>query len=68
MQCDQCKNANLVEGRLEGVSFVPQKEHRKLFSSGVYGIKTLICLECGKLLELRMEDGAIETLKRMIKK
>ena len=65
MLCEYCKKAELIDGTLEGISFVPSFEHKKWFASGVYGIKAKACPECGRLTNFNVHVGS---LKKMIKK
>jgi hypothetical protein len=66
MLCKLCKKAELIEGTLEGVSFKPLSEQRKFLSTGVYGIKVMVCPECGHLSEFKLSD--VEVLRKIIKK
>jgi hypothetical protein len=65
MLCDCCKKEDLIEGTLEGVSFKPQSEHKKILSSGVYGIKAMVCPSCGRLSNFALDA---EALKKILKK
>lgn len=65
MICEFCKKGELIEGTLEGVSFQPSCENKKLFSSGVYGIKSMVCPECGRLTNFCLNT---ETLTKIVKK
>ena len=65
MLCDHCKKAELIEGTLEGVSFEPQSEHKKMLSSGVYGIKAMACPFCGSLSNFALNA---EALKKILKR
>ena len=65
MVCNYCKKEELIEGTLEGVSFKPQSEHKKVLSSGVYGIKAMACPSCGKLSDFSLN---VEALKKILKK
>jgi RHS repeat-associated protein len=65
MLCDYCKKTELIEGTLEGVSFEPGSEHKKVLSSGVYGIKAMACPSCGRLSDFALN---VEALKKMLKK
>ena len=64
MICDKCKNAELINGTLEGVSFQPSSEEKKLFSKGIYGIRVLVCPGCGSITDMRLD---VKVLKKMIK-
>ncbi len=62
MKCGYCKEGELIEGTLEGVSFQPKSEHKRWFSSGVYGIKTTVCMECGRLSNLSLDKKVLEKI------
>ncbi len=59
-----CNKGKLIEGTLEGVSFEPISEHKKMLASGVYGIKAMVCTECGYLSNFNLDT---ETLKKITK-
>lgn len=63
--CPHCQGKELVEGTLEGVSFQPLAEGKKLFSSGVYGIHATVCASCGRILEPMIDT---KTLRKILKK
>jgi hypothetical protein len=65
MICNYCKKAELIGGTLEGVSFEPQSEHKKLFSSGIYSIKVMVCPSCGRLSDFALN---VDALQKIIKK
>ncbi len=65
MKCRSCGNAEPILGTLEGVSFVPCKEEKKVFATGVYGITASVCPECGLISNFRLDA---ETLKKILKK
>ena len=59
MKCRHCESINVLEGTLEGVSFLPSSKVKKFFATGLYGIKTTLCFECGKLNDLHFDQKAI---------
>ncbi len=65
MICDICKKGELIDGILEGLSFVPSIFEKKIFSRGVYGIYVKVCTECGNLSNFSIDT---EALNRIIKK
>jgi len=65
MLCSRCKKAELIDGTLEGVSFEPSPQRKKIWSGGVYGIRASACPECGGLSDFRLNTDA---LKKMLKK
>jgi hypothetical protein len=64
MLCEYCKEAEVIEGILEGVSFVPSSEQKKWLASGVYGIKAMVCPSCGRLYNFNVD---IKSLKKIVK-
>jgi len=62
--CESCKKESLVEGTLEGVSFQPVSEKSKWLSSGIYGIKAYVCMDCGCISRLSIDT---EILKNILK-
>jgi hypothetical protein len=62
MICKFCKDGELIEGTLEGVSFEPAMQSKKIFSKGVYGIRVLVCSNCGQLSDLKLD---LEALKKV---
>lgn len=65
MSCPHCQGRELIEGTLEGVSFQSLADVKKMFSSGVYGIRTIVCASCGRNIELSIDP---ETLCKILKK
>jgi hypothetical protein len=64
MACKFCKSTELVDGTLEGVSFVPMRQHRRRLASGVYGIKATVCVECGRISGLTIDVDALRKILR----
>ena len=62
MECEICKKGKIVEGTLEGVSFRPSKQRKKIFASGIYGIKAKACSNCGRLIELELDTKALNKI------
>ncbi len=65
MLCEYCKKVEMIEGTFEGVSFEPSSEHKKMIASGVYGIKAMVCPECGRLSNFSLDT---DSLRRITKK
>ncbi len=64
MLCNYCKKAEMIEGTLEGISFEPLSEHKKMLTSGVYGIRAMVCPKCGRLSGFSLD---VEALKKMLR-
>jgi hypothetical protein len=64
MLCNYCKEAELIEGTLEGISFEPFSEHKKLLTSGVYGIRAMVCPKCGRLSDFSLDVEALKKIAR----
>jgi hypothetical protein len=62
MICEYCAKTDLIEGTLEGVSFQPISESKKWLSSGIYGIKVLVCVECGRLSNFSLDNKSLKEL------
>jgi hypothetical protein len=52
----------MVEGGLEGISFVPGQQEKRFFSSGVYGIRAVACTGCGYLSALTLDANALSKI------
>ncbi len=65
MECEHCGYAQLVKGRLEGLSFVPEKEEKKFLATGVYGIVAMVCPKCGRMRDFMIDTA---TLGKILKK
>ena len=59
MICEFCKEGELVQGTLVGVSFEPSTKKKKWIASGVYGIKAVACTACGRLSDLSLDTEAL---------
>ncbi len=68
MLCKKCGKANVVQGSIEGVSFVPIAESKRMFATGVYGIEATVCPECGDISELRLDTGALKKILKTKRK
>ncbi len=65
MKCTCGSKEALVEGTLEGVSFEPTQEAKKLVARGVYGLTATVCPACGRIGDLRLNTEALKSvLKR----
>ena len=64
MVCKNCGNSEFTSGILEGVSFTPSTEKRKLLSTGIYGIEGVVCVKCGQFANLSLD---INALNKMLK-
>jgi|BioPla2DNA2_1021312.scaffolds.fasta_scaffold23468_6 hypothetical protein len=63
MKCENCK-AEMVNGHLEGVSFVPDAVKKHFFgTSGIYGIQTTVCPKCGRLGALKVNVAALAKIR-----
>ena len=62
MQCEFCQSGQLTEGSLEGVSFEPCSEKKRILSKGAYGITCVVCLDCGRIDRLRIDPEAVRRL------
>ena len=60
--CEKCKKTEVIEGTLAGVSFESTLQHKKWLSSGVYGIKAMVCSGCGHISNLSLD---VEALKKI---
>lgn len=58
MNCERC-GALMVEGVLEGISFVPDQNKKSVFASGVYGVRAVACTGCGCLSALTLDTNAL---------
>jgi|GEM_PF-3563042 len=67
MLCNYCKKENVIEGVLEGVSFVPLREHKKTFSTGIYGINAFVCLSCGQLSHFSLDLDAFQKILKKVR-
>jgi hypothetical protein len=65
MYCEYCKNVCLIEGTLEGVSFMPLSEKKRWIKTGIYGIKTMVCPVCGRFSNFRSDNESIAYLKKI---
>ncbi len=60
--CQWCKKGELIKGTLEGVSFQPLSEGKKWLSSGVYGIRGVVCSNCGRIAELTVDTATLQKI------
>ena len=64
MFCKYCKEIEIIEGVLQGISFEPASEHKKWFASGVYGIKAKVCPKCGRLLDFSLDTNSLKKITK----
>jgi ribosomal protein L37E len=62
IKCERCGKGSLVLGTLEGVSFVPVTNKRRLITKGIYGLTALACSECGWLTSFKVDPAALKKL------
>ena len=64
MICNICKSSKVIEGTLEGISFIPTRENKKWFKSGVYGFKANVCQKCGCLSNISIDVRILQKIIR----
>jgi hypothetical protein len=60
MLCEFCEKAEVIEGTVDPVSFVP--ERKKWFARGVYGISATVCPKCGRLSNFSLDTKYLEKI------
>ncbi len=63
MKCEFCnKESEVVNGTLEGVSFVPETQDRKWIKTGICALETTVCADCGRILTIKVNKESLKGL------
>jgi hypothetical protein len=57
--CKHCGQGPIIDGSLEGVTFVPESRSKKLLTTGIYGLSLSVCSACGYVADIRMNIDAL---------